>query len=67
MLYVAMLMKSMKGLRYSSVSDAPPPGKATSFIDMDHQPSDHYLWLTGEAGKIIKGKKPLSFKMPERK
>jgi hypothetical protein len=56
-----------EGTAIFKCSDTPPAGKLTSFITMDHQPSDHYLWLTGEAGKIIKGKKPLSFKMPERK
>jgi hypothetical protein len=67
MLYVAMFDEVNEGTAIFKCSDAPPPGKATLFIDMDHQPSDHYLWLTGEASKIIKGKKPLTFKMPERK
>jgi len=67
MLYVAMFDEVNEGTAIFKCSDAPPPGKGTLFIDMDHQPSDHYLWLTGEASKIIKGKKPLSFKMPERK
>jgi hypothetical protein len=67
MLYVAMFDEVNEGTAIFKCSDTPPPGKLTSFITMDHQPSDHYLWLTGEAGKIIKGKKPLTFKMPERK
>ena len=30
------------------------------------RPSDQYLWLTGEAGKMLLGEKPLTIKMTER-
>jgi hypothetical protein len=33
---------------------------------MDNMPSDHYLWLTGEAAKMLRKEKPLIFKMPAR-
>jgi hypothetical protein len=33
---------------------------------MDNKPSDLYLWLTGQASKILKGEEPMSLKMPER-
>jgi hypothetical protein len=33
---------------------------------MDGQPSDHYLWLTGEAGRRLRREKPLELKMPIR-
>jgi len=49
------------------VSDTPPVGGATQFMDLDHKPSDHYLWLTGEAAKMLRGEKPLTFTLPERK
>jgi hypothetical protein len=67
MLYVAMFDEVNEGTAIFKCTDNPPVGKLTSFINMDHQPSDHYLWLTGEAAKIITGEKPLRFTMPERK
>jgi hypothetical protein len=56
-----------EGTAIFKVSDTPPVGKGTQFIDLDHKPSDHYLWLTGEAAKMLRGEKPLSFTLPERK
>jgi hypothetical protein len=35
-------------------------------VDLDGKPSDHYLWLTGEAARMLRSEKPLSMKMPER-
>jgi len=67
MLYVAMFDEVNEGTAIFKGSDTPPVSKATEFITMDHKPSDHYLWLTGEAARILRGEKPLSFTMPERK
>src|SRR6267154_3154857 len=67
MLYVAMFDEVNEGTAIFKGLDSPPVGKATEFITMDHQPADHYLWLTGEAGKILRGEKAMTFKMPERK
>ena len=39
------------------VTDAPPVGKTVQFADMDGQPTDHYLFLTGEAGKLLRGER----------
>jgi hypothetical protein len=34
---------------------------------MDGMPSDHYLWLTGEAARMLRNEKALTIKMPVRK
>lgn len=67
MLYVAMFDEVNEGTAIFKGSNTPPKGVNTSFIDMDGQPSDHYLWLTGEAAKILRNEKPLTYKLPERK
>jgi hypothetical protein len=67
MLYVAMFDEVNEATAIFKGSDNPPVSKATSFIDMDGKPSDHYLWLTGQAAKMLRHEIPLNFKMPERK
>jgi hypothetical protein len=37
------------------------------FLDIDGRPSDWYLWLTGEAAKMLRKEKHLTTAMPERK
>jgi len=70
MLYLAMFDEVNEGTAIFKVTDSPPvstTNKGTAFANLDGKPSDLYLWLTGEAGKILKNEKPLVFKMPERK
>lgn len=67
MIYAAMFDEVNEGTAIFKVSNNPPVSNVAKFVDNDGQPSDHYLWLTGEASKMLKGQKPLSFKMPERK
>lgn len=69
MLYVAMFDEVNEGTAIFKGSNNPPSpaDKQTAFINMDDMPPDHYLWLTGEAAKVLRGEKPLSNKMPERK
>jgi hypothetical protein len=66
MLYVAMFDEVNEGTAIFKGSNTPPKGKSVSFINMDDQPSDHYLWLTGEAAKMLRNEKPLTLKMPVR-
>jgi hypothetical protein len=56
-----------EGTAIFKISDAPPVSKVTGFVNNDGKPSDHYLWLTGEASRMLRNEKPLSLKMPERK
>jgi len=66
MLYVAMFDEVNEATAIFKTTDSPPVSTKTSFIGMDGKPSDHYLWLTGEAGKMLRREKPLSMRMPER-
>ncbi|MGB4415513.1 MAG: glycoside hydrolase family 71/99-like protein [Paludibacter sp.] len=67
MIYVAMFDEVNEGTAIFKCSDNPPVSKVAKFINMDGKPSDHYLWLTGQASKMLKREIPLSIKMPERK
>ncbi|MCD7973649.1 MAG: glycoside hydrolase family 71/99-like protein [Candidatus Azobacteroides sp.] len=66
MLYMAMFDEVNEGTAIFKCSDNPPVSEYAQFIGLDGQPSDHYLWLTGEAARMLRKEKPLSIKMPER-
>jgi hypothetical protein len=66
MLYVAMFDEVNEGTAIFKTTDHPPVSTVTSFAGMDGKPSDHYLWLTGEAGKRLRKEKSLEMKMPVR-
>lgn len=66
MLYIAMFDEVNEGTAIFKASNTPPVSKSAQFIDMDGKPSDHYLWLTGEASKMLRRQKPLNMKMPGR-
>lgn len=67
MLYVAMFDEVNEATAIFKASDQPPVSNTTPFINLDGKPSDHYLWLTGEAAKMLRNEIPVSVKMPERK
>jgi hypothetical protein len=67
MLYVAMFDEVNEGTAIFKCSDNPPVSDVAKFVNMDGKPSDQYLWLTGEAGKMLRKEIPLSLKLPERK
>ena len=67
MIYVAMFDEVNEGTAIFKASDNPPVSDIAKFINMDGCPSDHYLWLTGEATKMLRKEIPLSIKMPVRK
>lgn len=66
MIYVAMFDEVNEGTAIFKVTDKPPVHETALFATMDGMPSDHYLWLTGEASKMLKKQKPLSMTMPKR-
>lgn len=67
MLYVAMFDEVNEGTAIFKCTDNPPVGKEIEMAGMEGMPSDHYLWLTGEAARMLRREKPLTFQMPERK
>ena len=65
MLYIAMFDEVNEGTAIFKCSDNPPVSNIAKFINMDGLPSDHYLWLTGEAGKMLRKEKLLSLTIPK--
>ena len=65
-LYVAMFDEVNEGTAIFKCTDSPPVSDEAQFADMDGMPSDHYLWLTGEAAKVLRKEEPLSMRMPTR-
>jgi hypothetical protein len=66
MIYVAMFDEVNEGTAIFKVSDNPPVSKVAKFVGMDGRPSDLYLFLTGEASKMLRREKPLSLETPMR-
>nr|MDA3823890.1 glycoside hydrolase family 71/99-like protein [Bacteroidales bacterium] len=66
MIYVAMFDEIDEGTAIFKVSDNPPNSEKAHFIDNDGAPSDQYLFLTGEAGKMLRKERTTSYEMPER-
>ena len=64
MLYVAMFDEMDEGTAILKCSDQPPAG--VKLCDYERMPADHYLWLTGEAGRMLRGEIPFSRQMPAR-
>lgn len=65
-LYVAMFDEVNEATAIFKCTDHPPLSKLSSFIDMEGKPSDHYLWLTGEAGRMLRKEIPPTTQMPVR-
>ncbi len=64
MLYVAMFDEMDEGTAIFKCSNNPPAG--VKLCDYEGMPTDHYLWLTGQAGKMLRGEIPFSRRMPNR-
>ncbi len=64
MLYVAMFDEMDEGTAIFKCTGQPPTG--AHFISFEGLPSDHYLWLTGQAGKMLRGEIPFSRDLPDR-
>ena len=66
MLYVAMFDEVNEGTAIFKCTDTPPVSDVAKFVDMDGRPSDHYLFLTGEGARMLRGERPLEKAMPRR-
>jgi hypothetical protein len=45
-------------------TDTPPTGEGVKFLTMEKLPSDFYLRLAGEAGKLLRDEIPLTEPLP---
>jgi hypothetical protein len=67
MIYVAMFDEVDEGTAiFKCTNDLPPPGES-AFLNYEGLPSDHYLRLTGNGAKMLRGELPLTDSPPEIK
>lgn len=67
MLYVAMFDEIDEATAIMKCAHEVPVGKSVFVPYEEGIPSDHYLWLTGMAGKMLRGEIPFTPTMPQRK
>jgi hypothetical protein len=65
MLYVAMFDEMDEGTAIFKCTNDPPVG-ASRFVALDGLPTDHYLWLTGMGGKLLRGEIAATEALPRR-
>lgn len=66
MIYVAMFDEIDEGTALIKISHKVPVGKSIFVPTAKDVSSDHYLWLTGKAGEMLRGEIPFSKTMPVR-
>lgn len=64
-LYVAMFDEIDEGTAVMKCGGPRPVG-ASPFVDLSDTPSDHYLWLCGQAGRMLRGELPATTDLPKR-
>ncbi|NBV48017.1 MAG: xylosidase/arabinosidase [Verrucomicrobia bacterium] len=62
-LYVAMFDEIDEGTAIMKCGGPRPDG---NFVDLSDVPTDHYLWLSGQAGRMLRGEIPASSELPRR-
>jgi Glycosyl hydrolase family 99 len=65
MIYVAMFDEVDEGTAIFKCTNNPPVG-ASPFLTYEGLPSDHYLWLTGEGGRLLRGERAMQDGVPVR-
>jgi arylsulfatase A len=66
MLYIAMFDEVDEGTAIFKCTNEPPTGNGGTFLTYEGLPSDHYLWLSGQAGKLLRDEIPLTVSLPVR-
>lgn len=66
MIYVAMFDEVDEGTAIFKCTNNPPVGE-NAFLTYEGLPNDHYLWLTGQAGRMLRGEIPVVETLPERR
>jgi hypothetical protein len=59
MLYIAMFDEVDEGTAIFKITNNTPASEETPFLTLEGLPSDHYLRLAGEAGKLLRKEVPL--------
>jgi len=62
-LYVAMFDEIDEG---TAIMKCGGPRPAGEFVDLTDVPTDHYLWLSGQAGRLLRGELPAGSGLPKR-
>lgn len=65
MLYYAMFDEIDEGTAIFKIENNPPVG-ASVFVGHEGLPSDHYLWLAGQGGRMLRKEIPFTSSMPVR-
>jgi len=66
MVYVAMFDEIDEGTAIMKGSNVAPVGDS-KFMTYEGLPEDHYLWLTGQIGKMVRKEIPKSANLPKRR
>jgi hypothetical protein len=65
MIYQAMFDEMDEGTAVFKCTNDPPTG-ASRFVTFEGLPSDHYLWLTGTGGRLLRGEIEATDEPPSR-
>jgi hypothetical protein len=65
MIYQAMFDEMDEGTAIFKCTNSPPVG-VSPFLTCEGLPSDHYLWLTGMGGRLLRGEIEASERLPPR-
>mgnify|MGYP005833048931 CR=1 FL=1 len=63
--YVAMFDELDEGTAVMKCTNQPPDGESR-FLTYDGLPTDHYLWLCGEGGRLLREELPRRAEVPSR-
>ena len=66
MLYIGMYDEIDEGTAIIPVSNTPPEAKDVHFVGNDGVKPDHYLFMTGQAARMLRKEIPLSKEMPKQ-